>query len=49
MGRRITQIIYICDVCGETPEDGEYLWQMGHQVWCDNCCTKIENEEIEHP
>ena len=49
MGQRITQTIYTCDVCGETPEDGEYLWHMNNQVWCDSCCDKIENEEIEHP
>jgi len=49
MGHRITQTIYTCDVCGETPEDGEYLWHMNNQVWCDSCCDKIENEEIEHP
>lgn len=49
MGHRITQTIYTCDVCGETPEDGKYLWHMNNQVWCKNCCDKIENEEIEHP
>ena len=48
MGRRITQTIYTCDVCNETPEDGEYLWNMNRQVWCKDCCEKIENEEIEH-
>jgi len=49
MGRRITQTIYTCDVCGKTPEDGEYLWHMNNQVWCESCCDKIDNEEIEHP
>ena len=46
MGQRIIQTIYTCDICGETPED---LWNMNSQVWCESCCDKIENEEIEPP
>ena len=49
MGHRITQTIYTCDVCNKTPEDGKYLWHMNNQVWCESCCDKIDNEEIEHP
>jgi len=49
MGHRITQTIYKCDICDKIPEDGEYLWHMNRQVWCEECCGKVENEEIEHP
>ena len=44
MGNRIIQNIYTCDLCGETPEDGEKLWHMGSEVWCNSCCDKAENE-----
>lgn len=46
MGHRVTQRIYECDICGKIPEDGEYLWHMNSEVWCSDCCDKIENEEI---
>ncbi len=49
MGYRIIQKIYTCDVCGETPEDGEKLWHMNSQVWCESCCDKIENAELGPP
>ena len=38
MGYRLTQRIYSCDVCGKTPEDGEYMWHMGNEIWCEECC-----------
>ena len=38
MGHRITQTIHTCDVCGKIPEDGEHLWHMGNQIWCEECC-----------
>lgn len=47
MGHRIIQTIYTCDLCGETPEDGGKLWHMNNQVWCESCCEKVENEEID--
>jgi hypothetical protein len=47
MGHRIIQTIYTCDLCGETPEDGGKLWHMNDQVWCESCCDKVENEEID--
>lgn len=46
MGNRITQRIYKCDVCGKTPEDGEYLWHMGNEVWCRECCEKEDDAVI---
>lgn len=40
MGNRLTQRIYTCDICGYTPDDGEYMWHMGDEVWCEDCCNK---------
>ena len=48
MGNRITQRIYECTVCGKIPEDGEYLWHIGSEVWCKECvdeAEKIVNQE----
>ncbi len=45
MGRRLTQRIYECSICGRIPEDGEYLWEMGTEYWCEECCQKSDNEE----
>jgi len=45
MGARITQRIYICDLCGKTPEDGEKLWYMCEKVICEECIKKQEEEE----
>lgn len=42
MGHRITQRIYTCDICGKTPKNGESMWEMGYEVWCKECCDKIE-------
>lgn len=47
MGQRITQRIHTCDVCGQTPEDGEHLWYMNREIWCEKCCDKIERGEID--
>ena len=41
MGQRITQRIYVCSDCGETPNDGEYMWRMDRgRVVCENCIDK---------
>ena len=40
MGQRYYQIIYVCDVCGKTPEDGEPVWRMGFEIWCEDCCNE---------
>ena len=45
MGQRIIQTIYTCNICGETPEDGEKLWHMGIEVWCEKCCKEVEETE----
>lgn len=42
MGQRITQRIYTCDLCGKTPDDGEYMWHMCNEIWCKECCDKQE-------
>lgn len=44
MGRRITQTIYECSVCRNTPEDGEYLWHMNSEVWCEKCCDDADKQ-----
>jgi hypothetical protein len=47
MGRRVTQRILECAICEKTPEDGEYLWEMCGEYWCEECCDKDhEAEEI---
>ena len=45
MGQIIYQKIYTCDLCGKTPKDGEKLWHMGCEVWCEKCCKKAETGE----
>ena len=45
MRHRITQRIYTCDICGETPDDGEYLWHMNNEVWCEKCCCAEDEDE----
>ena len=46
MGQRITQRIYVCSDCGETPNDGEYMWHMGRgRVVCQDCIDKEEAVE----
>lgn len=47
MGRIIYQHIYTCDICGKTPEDGEKLWHMNSEVWCEKCRNDIEQAEEE--
>ena len=43
MGRRTTQRILECDVCGNTPNNGEPMWEMCGEFWCESCCDK-DNE-----
>lgn len=45
MGNRITQRIYECSECGKIPENGEYLWHMGSEIWCEECTEKEPEEE----
>lgn len=49
MGRRVIQRILICDLCGKTPEAGEPLWEMGLEVWCEECCNKEEIFDDDEP
>lgn len=39
MGHRIVQKIHECQQCGKIPEDGETLWEMGTEIWCDECAN----------
>ncbi len=45
MGHRTRQRILVCAVCDKTPEDGEPLWEMCGEYWCEDCCDKEENPE----
>lgn len=44
MGHRLTQRIYTCDKCGITPKEGENMWRMGTEVWCEDCCNNEDDE-----
>jgi len=48
MGSRTYQRILECAECGRVPGHGEPMWEMGNVYWCDDCCNKDEEEEIEH-
>ena len=45
MGQRVIQTIYECSLCGKIPEDGQYLWHMANEIWCEECCEKAEMEQ----
>lgn len=45
MGRKITQRIITCECCGETPEDGEILWEMAGEYICEKCFDNGEYEK----
>ena len=44
MGDRIIQRIYECSLCGKIPENGEKLWHMGNEEWCEECCDREEGK-----
>ena len=46
MGRRLTQRILECSICNTTPENGEHLWEMGNEVWCEKCCNEEKEENL---
>ena len=45
MGQRLTQRILECSLCGKIPENGEPIWEMGRELWCAECCDKMEKEQ----
>jgi len=45
MGCKVTQVIYQCGKCGITPDDGEDMWRMGYEVWCEKCCDTEEKDK----
>ena len=47
MGQRTRQRILTCSWCGTIPEDGEPMWEMGSEIWCEECCDKTDNETEE--
>jgi hypothetical protein len=48
MGYKITQRILECAICGAIPEDGESMWQMGSEYWCESCCEQDDELEADH-
>ena len=48
MGHRTAQRILTCSICNNTPEDGEYLWEMCGEYWCEPCTDdQYNNDEDE--
>ena len=47
MGHRTYQRILECAICGGTPDDGEPMWEMGSDFWCEQCCDKDQDEPPE--
>jgi len=47
MGFRLTQKIYECGKCGIVPEDGEFMWYMGNETWCEKCCDSEDENNNE--
>lgn len=47
MGQRTTQRILECAICKTTPDDGEYLWEMSGEHWCESCCDNDQPEIFE--
>ena len=45
MGQKLRQRILECSLCGKIPENGEPIWKMGRELWCVECCDKMENEQ----
>jgi len=43
---KITQKILVCENCGCTPDNGENMWQIINDYWCDNCYNDDEITEI---
>ena len=37
MGQKVYQKVYICDCCGNVPNDGEALWEMAGEYICEKC------------
>lgn len=42
MGHRVTQTIYTCAKCNIIPDNGEKMWWMGNEIWCEQCCNNDE-------
>jgi|GEM_PF-2546477 len=47
MGQRTTQRILECAICKTIPANGEPMWEMYADYWCDSCCEEQENETKE--
>lgn len=50
MGRRVIQKDYVCAICGHDAEDGETMWEMGNEIWCELCCDiDVEDDQEQDP
>jgi hypothetical protein len=47
MGKRTYQRILTCSICNKVPDDGEPLWEMCADFWCETCCDTMKNEEAD--
>lgn len=45
MGHRVIQKIHTCYKCDQTPDDGEKMWYMGNEIWCEKCCDENVGDE----
>ena len=45
MGHRVTQTIRICADCEQTPDNGEYLWEMCGDYICEPCIDRQEAKQ----
>ena len=45
MGHRTIQRILECAICEKTPDDGEYMWEMNGEHWCEECCDREDDVE----
>ena len=43
MGYRVMQRIFECAICGAVPEDGELLWELCRDHWCEACCDRADD------
>ena len=46
MGSRVTQVNYECAICGHKAKDGEHMWYMGSDIWCESCCDDESEQSI---
>jgi hypothetical protein len=45
MGNKTYQRILTCSICNKTPDDGEPLWEMITDFWCETCIDYMETSQ----